>query len=973
MASATLPCVPNGAMGRSFESAGLRQYLDRSRPSRALCIIGQSQVHADIADLIEQHLQQTQTLKVTLVRLKTAEALAKRKEKNQTNTTNKGVLKTAWCIKHREDVFGCTLSVIDIDAFTSKESFEAAAESQLDALRVHLRGRNTRQAVVVVTKADRFPFYDKTETAQNALKKKCDLDSAKSVSVVHLIRDTFDCVVRLIHDAQEVALLYYRDECKRLKKVRDGSSKGGQLTVLTSAPNPKLLLARHQFKIGYFYEVRGKVGEAVQHYREAYDLLKKCALATTGQQAPQASPAPATFSGQPESLSGHTPQRIVHHSASSAPSAPMHNFGSSASPAAPAVCAGLPALCEIKSALEVVVFRLAFLTMLHNASGVCIVDGGAPDDLIDAEGRLSEKVRRFVLFFRDHMEWFRTVGCGGGQGYASAASDVKSSGGSSGGGGRMMNRLLHGRADEGLGMGMVSEMNAFASAPRFVALAHYTMVARQHETFHWVLTALTAGRVVNKYDKHNVDAYANPGFHLQSASGAALSLAVLYEGLSARGSAGDKPAVKVPLFLGQSCCDSDDASERYLSELARTAEGRAEPLEEVLRLSGNAKQCFEGSASRGNMALSVVGAKSLLALGKPDEALQAIEVAAKYFSAKPWPGVAETVFRIQMHCWMLLGSPQPFCRAFFDYVSQCTAGPAQPLPADFFVLGLTSQKSFFDAVVACFKKQALPADPPSTPQLVPQVFVPSELRDFLTTKPQTIHENLLEDSDETSREDAVLDLRVEATHPFVSQLAHFSSPLAYVTDVNCALKVRVSTQLAHKVPVDKVLVQLAHGGQVFEDMPEGTHITKGHDIVLTFAINPKDVGVIRVASITTYIGILRVTRKVGECPELVNKLHQLSERAGAVGPGGLPSLWAEHCAIPLVQGNVGTTDSGCIAQSNALSGGYGTAASSPYGATRSPFLDRPVLRVLKPQPTLTLTLTHQYALLFPLPAPFTYS
>eukprot|EP01064_Diplonema_japonicum_P039219 TRINITY_DN9782_c0_g1_i1.p1 TRINITY_DN9782_c0_g1~~TRINITY_DN9782_c0_g1_i1.p1 ORF type:complete len:1197 (+),score=301.45 TRINITY_DN9782_c0_g1_i1:53-3643(+) len=251
--------APKACVSGALDEGGLEWYLNKSRPVPTMAMVGNMEAHSRICELMQQ--QQYPGVAFSLSQVDSIEKLRKKKDRrNYDGYIPTGILKADWCRKHQQDVFGCIMLLLDIDAASGREAFESTAEATVERLKQQLKGRQTKILIIVTTNAERLPLYDKAETCQSSLKKKCDLEAIKNVALLHLSRGTIEGAKRVLQITIDFSLQYYKDEAKKVKKLKE--------TV------HRTLQPRHRFKVAYYFEIRGQTDLALRYYGQCYDHIR---------------------------------------------------------------------------------------------------------------------------------------------------------------------------------------------------------------------------------------------------------------------------------------------------------------------------------------------------------------------------------------------------------------------------------------------------------------------------------------------------------------------------------------------------------------------------------------------------------------------------------------------------------------------------------------------------------------------------
>eukprot|EP01062_Namystynia_karyoxenos_P029725 TRINITY_DN22289_c0_g1_i1.p1 TRINITY_DN22289_c0_g1~~TRINITY_DN22289_c0_g1_i1.p1 ORF type:complete len:1350 (+),score=415.96 TRINITY_DN22289_c0_g1_i1:106-4050(+) len=252
------------------EAPGLEDFYSVERPKPALALYGCPELHAGVEKSMGR-IRQDSRLEFVVRCLSTVDEIRCKKEERKAFKTGdgrpyvpRGIMKAGWWRKHQQQVFGCVLLLLDAGAqHETRDSFEAAALALLEPVKSRLRGRLTKVLVVVVTRGIEVPLYERFEDMVSALRKKLDLDSVKNVCQLNRA-DHDDCMKGMVRTAHELALNYYREEARRVKKLKGEVSQSTQ----------PFLFARHRFKIGFLYEVQQHSENAKKYYEQSYNHVR---------------------------------------------------------------------------------------------------------------------------------------------------------------------------------------------------------------------------------------------------------------------------------------------------------------------------------------------------------------------------------------------------------------------------------------------------------------------------------------------------------------------------------------------------------------------------------------------------------------------------------------------------------------------------------------------------------------------------
>ncbi|XP_051176751.1 trafficking protein particle complex subunit 11 [Leptopilina boulardi] len=177
----------------------------------------------------------------------------------------KGILKRNWMNKYLNEIPSLVVVFYDLD-WTDPMWNEKKMEcvSRVDSLRAVSEGRNPRIAIVLIQRHAAPPGTEDvlaTERA-TALYTACDIP-AKSLYILPLGDHLMGYITRLEGAFNDLAQGFYHLEYRNVKGHRD------QLNKTTH----QYLFIRHQFKMGFFNELKHEQHTAQKHYQQAYNNL----------------------------------------------------------------------------------------------------------------------------------------------------------------------------------------------------------------------------------------------------------------------------------------------------------------------------------------------------------------------------------------------------------------------------------------------------------------------------------------------------------------------------------------------------------------------------------------------------------------------------------------------------------------------------------------------------------------------------
>ncbi|XP_072378300.1 trafficking protein particle complex subunit 11 [Diabrotica undecimpunctata] len=185
----------------------------------------------------------------------------------------KGIIKKNWMNKHLYEVPAVIVIFYDLDwndPQWSERMIECA--SRVQSMRAALEGRNTRLTIVLIQNSPPLPPGEDALAAERAvaLCTSCDL-SSQSLFVLPHGDHLQGYAVRLENAFYEFAQMYYHNEAKNVKSHKEHLSK----------TNHQFLFVRHQFKMGFLYELKDDLHTAHKHYIHAYNSLLEIRIVDT--------------------------------------------------------------------------------------------------------------------------------------------------------------------------------------------------------------------------------------------------------------------------------------------------------------------------------------------------------------------------------------------------------------------------------------------------------------------------------------------------------------------------------------------------------------------------------------------------------------------------------------------------------------------------------------------------------------------
>ncbi|XP_016398364.1 trafficking protein particle complex subunit 11-like [Sinocyclocheilus rhinocerous] len=177
----------------------------------------------------------------------------------------KGILKTGWMNKHLNLVPALVVLFYELDWDDPQwKEKQSECATKVEIVRTSLQGRNTKVAVVLIQKKTPLPPGEDLVASEraSALCGACDL-SGKSLFVLPHTDHLVGYIIRLENAFYEHAQTYYYNEIRRVKSHKEFLNK----------TTHQLLFVRHQFKMGFFSELKQDTQNALKYYRTAYSLV----------------------------------------------------------------------------------------------------------------------------------------------------------------------------------------------------------------------------------------------------------------------------------------------------------------------------------------------------------------------------------------------------------------------------------------------------------------------------------------------------------------------------------------------------------------------------------------------------------------------------------------------------------------------------------------------------------------------------
>ncbi|UJR26957.1 hypothetical protein I4U23_008264 [Adineta vaga] len=227
-------------------------------------------VHRSIWELLDKE-RPTGPLRYRLVDIDEQYPHSKAKRATYEWYVPKGILKTNWMHKHLHLIPSLVVIFFELDwndpSFKEKQN---ELKDKIDMVRTNLDGRDATISVVLLQNKNSFPTVDDVYSSErdqmaNTLCTYFDIPK-RSLCVLPVLPQPDNLsawIDRLEQTFIESSQNYYMNEIRRVKKHKE------TLNNITH----QLLHIRHQFKVGFFSELKQDIPSAVKAYKNAYSYL----------------------------------------------------------------------------------------------------------------------------------------------------------------------------------------------------------------------------------------------------------------------------------------------------------------------------------------------------------------------------------------------------------------------------------------------------------------------------------------------------------------------------------------------------------------------------------------------------------------------------------------------------------------------------------------------------------------------------
>ena len=180
-----------------------------------------------------------------------------------------GIVPAGWIHKHLYDLPAVLVLFYDLDWDTQDfEQKQTECSSRVSCLRQSLQGLSTRIQLVLIQSRVFLASHSGSAADQMAAKRMtglaqiCGIQGDQLFQLPHTER-MMDCILKIEISLVDQAMLYYAHRIKTVRAHKD----------LLSKPTHLSLFVRHQFKTGFFSEMKKDLSSALKHYNHAYNYL----------------------------------------------------------------------------------------------------------------------------------------------------------------------------------------------------------------------------------------------------------------------------------------------------------------------------------------------------------------------------------------------------------------------------------------------------------------------------------------------------------------------------------------------------------------------------------------------------------------------------------------------------------------------------------------------------------------------------
>ncbi|CAF4925577.1 unnamed protein product [Rotaria sp. Silwood1] len=230
----------------------------------------QHPVHRSIWELLDKE-RANAPLRYRLVDIDEQYPRSKAKRATYEWYVPKGILKTNWMHKHLHLVPSLIVIFFELDWNDSLfKDKQIELKNKIDMVRTNLDARAAAISVVLLQNKNSFPTVDDVYSSErdqmaNTLCNYFDIPK-RSLCVLPVLPQPDNLsawIDRLEQTFIESSQNYYTNEIRRVKKHKE------TLNNITH----QLLHIRHQFKVGFFSELKQDIPSAVKSYKNAYSYL----------------------------------------------------------------------------------------------------------------------------------------------------------------------------------------------------------------------------------------------------------------------------------------------------------------------------------------------------------------------------------------------------------------------------------------------------------------------------------------------------------------------------------------------------------------------------------------------------------------------------------------------------------------------------------------------------------------------------
>ncbi|KAJ4966669.1 hypothetical protein NE237_018518 [Protea cynaroides] len=232
----------------------------RTPPVTLIYLVGCPDLHPTISSYL--HSEQPPINTLALPDFSKISILGRTQKETVDSGQHGGILKRDWLLKHRTKVPAVVAALFSSDQVSGDPAQWLQVCTDLENLKIVVRGRNIKLVVVLVQSTDKDEV---SEDRMIALRKRAEIDSKYLIFFIHNdASELTESLNRLGGALAELANLYYRDEGRRIKtRIEKKNFNHIELNI------------RYCFKVAVYAEFRRDWVEALRFYEDAYRALRE--------------------------------------------------------------------------------------------------------------------------------------------------------------------------------------------------------------------------------------------------------------------------------------------------------------------------------------------------------------------------------------------------------------------------------------------------------------------------------------------------------------------------------------------------------------------------------------------------------------------------------------------------------------------------------------------------------------------------